>query len=116
GFGDFFELFVLQAAQMLVDDRHRILKNLRRPISILSLFPLKLMETQLIQKALPQSPAPHARRAQLWSTLEGSLEVGGAAIWLIGQGRNGLGRGCSGSPHIARRERGWGCTAGKFRR
>ena len=55
---------------MLIDDSHRILKNLRGPISIPSLFQLNLMEAELIQQALAQVPAGYSGRIQLLHNLQ----------------------------------------------
>ena len=51
---DFFVLFVLQAAQMLVDYGDRILQKLSCAVAVLMLSELGLMKAKLTQKALAQ--------------------------------------------------------------
>ena len=68
-FADFFVLFVLQAAQVLVHYRDRILQKLSCAVAVFMLSELGLMKAKLTQKALAQISCSHARRIELLNDL-----------------------------------------------
>ena len=75
GLCDFFVLLVLQAAQVLVDDGHGVLKNLRGAVSVLLLRELRLMKAKLRQQAFAQIAASYARRIELLDDLQRFLQI-----------------------------------------
>ena len=109
GLGDFFVLLVLQAAQMLVDDGHRILQDLRRAVAVLVQRELRLVIAELVQQAVAQVAAGHARRVQLTHYFQSFLQIGGSEVWLVsrrGRARFGRGSDCGGGIcRSARRKR-----------
>ena len=55
-------LLVLHSTKMLIDNRHGILQNLSRSVSVLPVFQLNFMETKLVQETLAQIAAGDSGR------------------------------------------------------